>query len=49
MTNEQIYVLTSLCCAFAVFLVFLNLWYRDIRAQMTQAELDQEDLEGGLW
>jgi hypothetical protein len=49
MTNTQIYTLASLCCAFAVFLVWLNLWYRNARAQMTRAERDEEDRNAERW
>jgi hypothetical protein len=33
---------TSTAVAFVIFIIFLNIWYRNDRAEMTRAELDED-------
>jgi hypothetical protein len=49
MTDAQIIGLASFAVAFAIFLVCLNVWHRDSRAHLTQAECDEEDETAERW
>lgn len=49
MTEAESLLLASFGIMFIVLTVCVNIWSRDVRASMTQAERDEEDKTAERW